>query len=239
MDNKKYRRILVIVLVIACIFPLFMDYCILGNRWPSNLDNSEWASFLGSYIGGIATIAAVFLTIIYTNNLNNEAQTRRREEEREKERLLIKPYISTRYKIATDSDEFHENDRVFDIYNDEVKYIRFSLNDNDKRILKRSPVQGYYINYKMVNVGASSAVEMTIDINGFKEKYELKKDETASLFLMANVPNPPVILKIGLDYWDIEQIGHYQQKDEIIIQQDEEGLLVSKFQLRENIKQVT
>lgn len=47
-----------------------MDKLIVGNDLPSNISNSEWVSFLGSYVGAIlgsiASVVGIIITIEYT-----------------------------------------------------------------------------------------------------------------------------------------------------------------------------
>ncbi len=45
---------------------------------------------------------------------------------------------------------------------------------------------------------------------------------------MATVNEPPVSLTILIDYWDMEEIGHYELKEVLGIRKDEEGEVVSK-----------
>jgi uncharacterized membrane protein len=62
---NRMRKVLRIVLGIASVIavPIFIDFFVFGNAFPSNIDNQAWAGFLGSYLGGIATLVAVFITI--------------------------------------------------------------------------------------------------------------------------------------------------------------------------------
>ena len=62
---KIIKRIGFACLLIA--IPLLIDVFIFGNAFPSNIDNQAWAGFLGSYLGGIATLVAVFITISDNN----------------------------------------------------------------------------------------------------------------------------------------------------------------------------
>lgn len=58
---------LVVMSIIIVFFPIIMDKFIIGNDLSSNISNSEWVGFLGSYIGSIigttGTIGGVYLTI--------------------------------------------------------------------------------------------------------------------------------------------------------------------------------
>lgn len=53
--GKKIIKIIIGIVIVVSI-PILMDVFILGNNVPSNIGNDVWADFLGSYIGGIATL---------------------------------------------------------------------------------------------------------------------------------------------------------------------------------------
>ena len=76
------RKVLRIVLGIASVIavPIFIDFFVFGNAFPSNIDNQAWAGFLGSYLGGIATLVAVFITIS-DNNKKIEIQRQSEKEQ--------------------------------------------------------------------------------------------------------------------------------------------------------------
>lgn len=78
-----------------------MDVFILGNNVPSNIGNDVWADFLGSYIGGIATLLAVFITI---SDNNKKIQRQKIDASKEQRRLSIKPYLVTLHGNYTDCD---------------------------------------------------------------------------------------------------------------------------------------
>ena len=48
---NRMRKVLRIVLGIASVIavPIFIDFFVFGNAFPSNIDNQTWAGFLGSY----------------------------------------------------------------------------------------------------------------------------------------------------------------------------------------------
>ena len=60
---NRMRKVLRIVLGIASVIavPIFIDFFVFGNAFPSNIDNQAWAGFLGSYLGGIATFISTAL----------------------------------------------------------------------------------------------------------------------------------------------------------------------------------
>lgn len=44
-----------------------IDLLVFSNTFPSYITNEAWAGFLGSYIGGLCTMTAVFITISDNN----------------------------------------------------------------------------------------------------------------------------------------------------------------------------
>ncbi|WP_077369461.1 hypothetical protein [Anaerosalibacter sp. Marseille-P3206] len=65
--NLKYIIFGLTFIIIVSIFPLIIDRLIIGNTVYSNISNSDWVSFLGSYIGailgGIFTFIGVKITL--------------------------------------------------------------------------------------------------------------------------------------------------------------------------------
>lgn len=59
-----YMKLIIGILTIIGI-PLILDYFIFGNKIESNLNNAEWGSFLGGYLGAIISVLGVFISIKY------------------------------------------------------------------------------------------------------------------------------------------------------------------------------
>ena len=80
--------ILLAILIVAV--PVIIDWLIIGSDIPSNISNSEWVNFLGSYIGAVlgamVSLAGIIITIRYTN-----------EQNRIDRELQVRPYCSIRY----------------------------------------------------------------------------------------------------------------------------------------------
>ena len=60
--NLKYIIFGLTFIIIVSIFPLIIDRLIIGNTVYSNISNSDWVSFLGSYIGAILGGIFTFIT---------------------------------------------------------------------------------------------------------------------------------------------------------------------------------
>lgn len=100
LDKKKIVKTIMIIIIIytiiGIILPFVFKYAIFESTTFSNLSNSEWASFLGSYVGGIlgglGTLISVFITVKESRDMQTENKKDTDEKiledkaEREKER---------------------------------------------------------------------------------------------------------------------------------------------------------
>lgn len=78
---KWFKWIMLILFVVFGI-PIFLEFFIFRNAFPSVLNNGEWAAFLGSYLGGVVSLIGIYLTIRFTQAENKK--------ERE---LMYRPHI--------------------------------------------------------------------------------------------------------------------------------------------------
>lgn len=227
---KKYLKVIGLVLV-ACLFPVLIDILVFGNNIRSNVSNEIWAGFLGSYIGGIATLMAVFITINDNNKkieeqrkLEKEEERERRQREKENEleqrKFLLRPYLETQHNFFNQDANILGNDRIFDITGNVVEKMRYCLNSTDKHLIQaRQSLSNYvYLKYSVRNIGASSAVNVKIIINDFPAEIAIAKDETINLYLLLDMQeSKELILDIRINYWDIEHRAQYSQKDCLVI----------------------
>ena len=77
MKNKIHATIILYILISISI-PVIFKYTIFENLALSNLSNSEWAGFLGSYaggiLGGLGTLIAVYITVKSSISIQEENQ---------------------------------------------------------------------------------------------------------------------------------------------------------------------
>lgn len=62
--KKKIIVVGCFIAVLVIIVPIFLDYCILGNRINSNIGNDVWMAFFGSYFGGLFGAIATMLVLL-------------------------------------------------------------------------------------------------------------------------------------------------------------------------------
>ena len=246
---KSWRHLILkkwkigVMILVAIMFPLCIDWFVFANNFPSNIQNESWAGFLGSYIGGICTMMAVFITINDNNKKLNEQRIINEKQEKEQKRLGIRPYLDTRYIYFDQNIIVGENDRVFDIENECTKMVHFDISPNRKRQIEIDNKNEYsrqlYINYIIHNVGAGSAVNMTATVNNFEERLAIAKDEKVQLLCIVTIKDEmPSDLKIKLNFSDVEDRGWYFKEEVIHMEVDKDNELVSKMIKREEQKLV-
>lgn len=225
--KKKSKVVMGVIGII--LLPVFIDIFVFGNKTPSNVSNDVWAGFLGSYIGGIATLVAVFITISDNNKKIREQKEVDKAEKEEQRKLSIKPYLDTQYNFFNQEVAVGENDRIFEIEEDLVQKVRYRFTEIDRKEIEvRQNIPGFiYLRYIIRNIGSGSAVDMKVIVNGFSEKIAIAKDESVNIFISVDLRDKKdIILKIELDYWDTERRANYYQNDSLHIQLNETEQLV-------------
>ncbi len=78
----KYVRWIAGLFALGFGVPMFLEFFIFRNDFPSALSNGEWASFLGSFLGGTVSLIGILITIQFTQ-----------EENRKERELMYRPHI--------------------------------------------------------------------------------------------------------------------------------------------------
>ena len=222
--KKLLKRIgvAIFILLIPAI-PAFIDKFIFGNSIPSNISNEAWAGFFGSYIGGIATLAAVFITILDNNRkLENQKQAEK-DAALEERKLFIKPYLDTRHKYFKQNAETEENDRIVEIEGNSVKKVRYNFTESDNHLIevRQSDAEFVYLQYIIRNIGLGSAIDVNIVINGFPTKMAIAKEEKVNFYLLIDTQKmEETAINIEIDYCDTDYKAHYFQRDCIVVHID-------------------
>lgn len=237
------KRKIVYFIIVAIAIPIAIDLFVFSNTFPSHITNEAWAGFLGSYIGGLCTMAAVFITISDNNKKIKDQEKQRKLQQEEEKRLSIRPYLDTRYTYFDHNVKIGNNDRIFDIKNEHTNMMHFDISLFNRRQIenanKMKASRFLYVDYIISNVGAGSAINMIATVNNFKENLVVAKDETVHLLCSIEIrDNMPSDLKIKLTYSDVEERGRYEKEEIIHIDMNENGELVSKMLKRESQKTI-
>ena len=112
------------------------------------------------------------------------------------------------------------NDRIFDIKNGITTRCRYNITEVERAFIKanKNNQNYFFINYTIRNIGAGSAVDMTVCVNGFKEPLAMAKEECVQLLFMVVLETAKLFdLEIRLDFTDVENRGRYLKKEIIHI----------------------
>lgn len=223
-DKAKIITQIILFVVIGIIIPILIDFFVFGNTMKSNIGNEAWAGFLGSYIGGLCTMAAVFITLSYNERQRIQQKADQSESEKNRIRLSIRPYLDTTCSVFDEKINVGVNDKVFRIV-DGQSPVRSHISEAKKQGIGYERKEGIndtvYVNYIIRNIGAGSAVDMQLNINQYCENMSLAKDETVQVLSIIEGNIEPI--NISLFYNDVEQLGYYQKDDRIsIIEQNGE-----------------
>nr|DAR86830.1 MAG TPA: protein of unknown function (DUF5381) [Caudoviricetes sp.] len=86
MEFYIKKKHMVILFVFVLILPVILQYAVFANSVESNVSNDGWASFLGSYIGGVfgggMTLAAVWISVRETKRIQRKNDLLQKRKER-------------------------------------------------------------------------------------------------------------------------------------------------------------
>ncbi|MGB6127255.1 MAG: hypothetical protein WBG30_00765 [Psychrilyobacter sp.] len=135
----KTKKIILGILIVAIILigvPLFLDQVIVGNKISSNISNSEWIGFLGSYLGGILGASATIFGIYIVYNL-----------ERFEEKRGLKIYLSDIFRKNTENKE----KIIINLFNN-LKLKQSSLKFISTKLYEENLLKIYKLkNYNKIN----------------------------------------------------------------------------------------
>lgn len=170
--NRKYIKYAILALILIIIVPLGIDFLIIGNKFPSNLSNSDWVVFLGSYIGSIigslATLVGILITIKFTRDQtikDREIVLKQTVDARnfilkqsiEDRRLSIAPYLKFTMLKNTLPDSKHDMTILYVPDDNENTYANATITIKNVGI-------GPLLNFKVFNITYNSEIiNMTID----------------------------------------------------------------------------
>ena len=220
---KIWKLILLIVPIILIIIGIPFLIIILnknGSILTYSIDGI--LSYIGAFLGAIATIIAVTITIRFTA-----------KQQKNDRKLAIKPYLTTKIKSCTFK-EFANKDTNNILYTEItaksniVPYVRskkppyffapeklartdiikseYSIPQFNKNI--------YFIEYLITNIGAGNALNLDINICGWPMSLgHVPVNDTISLRIRFNIEPKDLEYncRIKLEYEDVASIAKYNQ----------------------------
>lgn len=223
---KKY----IVGVIVAIGIPLILEFCIFSNNFASRVSNDGWASFFGGYIGGIATLLAVFLTIDDNRKTLSEQRQLDKEKEEERTRLGVMPYIQTSHNFYDETAEVSPQDIIYMIDEGVIKY-RFT--NGEKHILEtyKNDLEYCFLKYVIRNVGAGSAIEVTIKVNDedYGVKQAIPQNEKIVLYMWKHMgKNSSCSIRIDMDFWDTVMMGHYYRREKFDLKAEDDEMRIGK-----------
>lgn len=173
--KDKNKRDLIILGIVYLLFivlaPIVIEKLIIANSYPSGASNDGWASFFGSYLGGvfggIATLMAVLITI------RNGKKEKEEEIAREKEELIRKSALIVYY----DFEFAFENIQKFMIplwKKRKTKWInKLEKEDMDAFFEARRCLDQFYFNDDWIKTVANLYDSPLLERNDIKKIYEI------------------------------------------------------------------
>lgn len=225
LEKNRYAIVIVVLIILA---PLALNiFFLFGDmRTGSELSNADWLLFWGSFLGGIATLAAVFLT------LNQNAKLI--EQNQERERLNLMPYLDY---LPDEKESIHleslippnvflileSNDKI-DVTTSMPKRYQTLIDRNFMLVESNGEVDitrvtgDYYRQFKLVQKSNNLAKDVKVSISTNLKSEPLK---TATLFTLSSKESlkMPILISntfprgsvwLVFDFEDIEERNYRQ-----------------------------
>lgn len=126
------------MIAISILLPLGIDFFIFGNQFPSNISNSDWSGFLGSFLGGIfgsiGSIIGISITIMETRNSEYKNDLQKKIQLNKEKLDSIIDYTSILWKeiktIQKKAENISHNNELLSSYQREIRKIENDLTRN-------------------------------------------------------------------------------------------------------------
>ena len=181
---KPFLIILIILLVVLFTvgLPLVLDNCIIGNSFPSNVSNSEWISFFGSYYGAILGGILSLLGIVYTIRFTREQNRTDRE-------LLIRPFFDIRYRETAEPS-----------YSDNwLGYSVIRVDDGENAFSEEKITSSGFLYLKNVGNGPATNIDCDILLNEMSCAFEVEFNTNNAKVTTSTVrPNEEACLSLDV-----------------------------------------
>lgn len=235
LDYIKHHKLLSFLIIIGIIFIPIIVIHLLFSIYPSNdwwiakWSAGELLDYFGSIMGAVATIIALIVTIIYTNDSQKKQNI-----------LSVKPYLQSEYIPIFNYNEITNN-------SSKPFYITFGSNISSSSVepymFNRMKEDGfdkifffsryYIIKYKIKNVGANSAVNIKWTLNNkpIIPEFAISKNEIFECVIVIDssiLENNKATLKLKYEFDDVLGLASYFQEETIEITKDDTGITSSQ-----------
>jgi hypothetical protein len=207
----KYTILGIVFIVLVIGIPLIIDNWIIGNDFQSNISNSDWVSFLGSYIGAILGGLFTLVAIYITYNQNNKLHSENANSLIEMKRLDVMPFMDMKIEKSI-TEEYFSKPMFCVILNGDGTYSTASSNIDIAEFHEAYRGNMHWV-YLLKNIGNNSAHSMQISLNDniidFGTHIEKGKTKTYHLLIPRNMKD--IKLNFRIEFFDIYN-NKYAQK---------------------------
>ena len=244
-EHKIWVGIIVIILVLL---PILIVHSLFKITAPCNwLVANNWTAgdvlvYIGEVLGAVATISAIILTIIFTQ-----------ENQKNERKLSIKPHLHAEHQPIFKTDRVKEqvaNRAIFIVFplnesenvtsSYEPPYILTKSNEDQQKDPIREILttldfcrKYYVLQYTISNVGAGNALNLIFKINDKPviQPFSLTVNNTKTFVVLfkAELLDKPCSIQFKYDYQDVASIARYEQQETIVLfREDNSSLNISQ-----------
>ena len=101
--KKNKKEILGILFFVLIVIPVVINLCVINNGCYSKASEDGWASFFGSYLGGVIGGGATLIAVLVTISYNRQEMDRRDKKERDNQIRKSAIIVYYDFKFAFDN----------------------------------------------------------------------------------------------------------------------------------------
>ena len=221
------KKILMLMMVSSAIIivPIFLDYCILGNKINSNVSNEIWMAFFGSYFGGLFGAIATMMVLLDTQSSRRKIEEKNKKEQEEERKLSIRPCLQVREQVIARTGQLCSGNNVY--------YISYEKGEIKQRRSMPQKIEHYFSDYYVIeaelrNVGMGSAISLNayIDEKQFLFNDSLGVEQILKVYYLFNMEELyHKEVKITFEDTDIMGLVKYKQEEIFLIYRDDKDIL--------------
>lgn len=222
---KKKILMLIVVSVTIIIVPIFLDYCILGNKINSNVSNEIWMAFFGSYFGGLFGAVATMMVLFDTQNSRRKIEEKNKKEQEEERKLSIRPCLQVREKVIGMIEHLCSGNNAY--------YISYEKGEMKQRRNIPQRIEYCFSDYYIIetelrNVGMGSAISLNayIDEKQFLFNDSLGVEQVLKIyFLFKKEELYHKEVKVTFEDTDIMGLVKYKQEEIFLMYRNDNEIL--------------
>lgn len=227
----------ILLIIFIVLSPILVYFFIIENNFPSKASNDAWTSFWGSYLGGISTLIAVFITVKQTRDIQNENKNIQERITKNEEKLLLQnsrtfieeALIVCEYNLNSSFRNTLKGNKI--IITPEYNFIEKLIN-RDTEILNQKCYEIYYNRCNIINMNQLYSNIHSLEVHknyifkvikniGNNPMYNVKISVTGKWFSQGRILNEDTIV-FNIKYIDGKDsivLPLFKVNEDIILEQ--------------------